>query len=331
MCWLGQVRMSAINTRRDEETRKNDRGQHAHDNLSREEVLPDEVVGWLKLLDKKQKIKTGGCGRNFAAATGASKASTQRGGLMLAVGTQDEPLISLVLPLGEGERYVYHYILFLAAVLRGKYTYGTLDIACMYESWLERIDARTCAAMASLRELANEAGNAGVSLRAALAEAAVDGELVHWMAEHVSCVAAAINETTDKSTNDVNNVTPADVINVWRGLVFLLEVCGGVDVDDAASVASWPKVSLAGWRVVLNAMHAYAHGDVCRQQHDPRGVLHAGRSGDGEGVERVNAYFAAFIGRAASSRIDQLKQMVATSTRHIQNAKVKDMAKTIYR
>lgn len=143
MCWLGQVRMSAINTRRDEETRKNDRGQHAHDNLSREEVLPDEVVGWLKLLDKKQKIKTGGCGRNFAAATGASKASTQRGGLMLAVGTQDEPLISLVLPLGEGERYVYHYILFLAAVLRGSTRMAPwTSRACMSRGWSASMHVR---------------------------------------------------------------------------------------------------------------------------------------------------------------------------------------------
>ena len=64
----------------------------------------------------------------------------------------------------------------------------------------------------------------------------------------------------------------------------------------------------------MNAMHAFAHGDHCRLQNDPRGIVDAGRY-DGEQVERWNAPVAALTDRAAKASIQETKQMVAELSR----------------
>ena len=132
--------------------------------------------------------------------------------------------------------------------------------------------------------------------------------------------------TTDfKSKSNTDDEACREVAMVMCGFVCLLEVHGGIDVE-VDDEAAWPDVSLRGFPMVLDAMHAHAHGTRCRLRYDPRGVDGAGRQ-CGEQVERWNAIVMALVARVARAGIEETKNIIATVMRTQQNAKMNLAAK----
>ena len=114
VCPSLQFRFSAQNTKRDRDRRE--QFGPTEDNMSSHFVLPDYVVEYIALLDKRpppsplkgiRPPPKSECGRDFVANNaGKAKAVSTRRGLVCATEVFGSPIVGLVLPFGEGERYV---------------------------------------------------------------------------------------------------------------------------------------------------------------------------------------------------------------------------------
>ena len=317
-----KIRLHQSTTRK--ETLRHAQGGDPEDNLSRPEVIPDSVMTSFRLLDPKQKAFVDACDRDFVAATTDSKGDA-RMGLVVAVDASGAPVVSVIPLHGDGERYIYHYIVLVAARFAGHYAYCTIDIACKFNSWLKRVGKKAAAVQAQLASAAVAARETGVSLRQALSLASVAGNATAgWLKPYLSPVLCQFERdgTTDSDAH-------REVAAVMSAFVYLLEVHAGVDVD-VSDPAGWPSVHQDDYTVVLDAMHAYAHGWHCRLTFDPRGQIDGGRQ-DGEQVERYNSIVLAFASRLASSGTEWGKLTIASSMRAHQDAKLEGMARATKR
>ena len=307
--------------------------------MNRPEMLPDHVVCGLRLLDprkagKANKDADGACGRNFQADAGdaASRGKNARTGLVCAVDSSGSPVLGLLVPSREGqlhvydgERCIYHWMLFVAAMLRGKYSHGTLDVACIFKKWRVKVDRLSTHLQSLLVQTSAAARHNGASLREALG-AAKDGFAPEWLADMLAVGAKSLKE---HASGPAANIGEAGVLGIWQGMIFLLEVYGNVDVD----VCVWANVqtlSLATKVVALDAMHAYCHGTTCRHNNDPRAIRGAGRQ-DGECPERVFAQVLTVLLRLASAGADEAKQIIAELFAVLQDRKMAGMASEIRR
>lgn len=255
-----------------------------------------------------------------AAQKRVAKKEKGRGGLLSVTASDGTCLASLILPWKQWERNIYHWMLLVACNLLYGVAYATIDVACRLKLWLPRVDGYSGALQPHL-EAAAQSCLPGQSLRSAV-EAWADQDPVPqsamWLRTHLSDAkeaAAALNKPL--------KVELCAIARIWRGFIFLLEVYGGigdVDINGLPSV-EWPRLSLDGVKITLNAMHAYGHGDYCRILNDCRSLLSAGRA-DGEQVERWNAYVGALIGRAAKASIQETKQYIAELHRFIAESKI---------
>ena len=317
-----KIQLKQSTTRK--ETLRQAAGGEPEDNLSRPEVIPDSVMTNFRLLDPKQTGSVDACDRDFVAATAASKGDA-RTGLVVAVDASGAPVVS-VFPLhGDGERYIYHFIVLVAARFAGHYAYCSIDIACKFNSWLERVGSKAAAVQVQLGSAALAARAARASIRQELSLACVTGNTAAgWLTPHLSPVLGHF-QRNDMTDSDACRAVAA----VMTALIYLLEVHAGVDVD-ISDPAEWPSVHTDGYTVVLDAMHAYAHGWHCRLTLDPRGEIDSGRQ-DGEQVERYNNIVLACASRLASSGTESGKLTIASSMRAEQDAKLEGLARATKR
>jgi hypothetical protein len=312
-----KIRLRQSTTRK--EMLRQAQGGDPEDNLSRPEVIPDSVTTKFRLLDPKQTASVDACDRDFVAATADSKGDA-RMGLVVAVDASGAPVVS-VLPLhGDGERYIYHYIVLVAARFAGHYAYCSIDIACKFNSWLGRVGRKAAAVQAQLVSAAAAARENGASVRQALSFASVPSNTAaEWLKP---CLSSVLGHFKREDMTDSDACR--EVAAVMTAFVYLLEVHAGVDVD-LSDPAGWPTVHQDGYTVVLDAMHAYAHGWHCRLTLDPRGLINGGRQ-DGEQVERYNSVVLAYASRLASSGTESGKLTIASSMRANQDAKLEGLA-----
>jgi hypothetical protein len=315
-----KIRLKQSTTRK--ETLRQAESGEPEDNLSRPEVIPDSVMQDFRLLDPRQTTCRDTCDRDFVA-TKATSIGDARSGLVVAVDANGAPAIS-VMPLhGDGERYIYHFIVLIAARWAGHYAWCSIDIACKFNSWLDRIGSKAAAVQTQLRLAASAARALGASLRQELSSASVAGcGAAGWLVPHLTALLKLF-----KRDNMTDGNACREVAAVMNAVVYLLEVHAGVDVE-TSNPTEWPDVHPEGFTVVLDAMHAFAHGWHCRLTFDPRGQTNAGRQ-DGEQVERYNSVVAAYACRLASSGTDQGKHTTATNMRAQQDAKLEGAAKEI--
>ena len=294
------------------------------DNMGRPEVIPDHVAAGIRLLDPRQQTVADACDREFAA-TKATNNGDAREGLVVAVDASGSP-VAAVIPLhGDGERYVYHLIALIAARFAGHFAYCSIDIACKFNSWLNRVGVKVRSVEEQLRLAASAARTATASLRNGLSSAAVAGHVaVDWLQLRLLAVAPLF-----KRKNMTDDDACREAAAVMTAMVYLLEVWAGIDVE-ITDPTKWPDFQPEGYVVVLDAMHSYAHGYHCRLMNDPRGPTDIGRQ-DGEQVERYNAIVLAYASRFASSGTEMGKQVVATSMRAEQDAKLMGAAATVRR
>jgi hypothetical protein len=207
------------------------------DNLSRPEVMPDSIVNDLRFLDPVQDKLEEACPRVFQATDvpgEKAKRKKARGGLASATRSDGYVLISLVLPYKQNERCIYHWMLLVACKIRYHNKYATIDIACRMKPWVPRIDGYAVALQQHLQEAAADCPE-GRSLRSAVA---------YWAKLHLIA-----DTDTDASwlETHLNNAHQAahglglmlerhEVARIWRGMIFLLEVYGGIDCDNNGMV-----------------------------------------------------------------------------------------------
>ena len=192
---------------------------------------------------------------------------------------------------------------------------GSIDIACKFLPWLDRVSAKAERVQTGLKLAACEARKQQTPLRGLLCDAADGGAAPPWL--HMILM-SLVKDFKTKSNTDAEACR--EVAMVMDAFVYLLEVHGGIDVEVDDETA-WPDVSLRSFPMVLDAMHAYAHGNRCRLMLDPRGVDGAGRQ-CGEQVERWNAIVMAFVARVARAGMEETKNIVATVMRTHQIAKM---------
>ena len=322
------------------------------DNLARVEMFPDWVVQQMRLLDprpaagkrtngapptqgrKNTAAAADGCDRDFAAANahtpGAGK--KMRGGLLMAVNRAGSGDLGLLIPcregqpyLFDGERYIYHWLLIVAARTRSGYDYATLDIACLFTAWKPKVDRLAKYLQTELSRVAKAAQAAGLSLRATLA-AAAGGAPAPWFSKILEDAEAGLS---DNAVGAACTIGEAGVLGIWQGMVYFLEVFGGIDVDTDAP-ERWRVLDLADVNVLLDALHSYTHLTECRLRYCPRQIRSSGRQ-DGEQVERANARLLPILGRVAAAGAEEAKQAAAEVCRQLQLAKLSTMARTTVR
>ena len=197
---------------------------------------------------------------------------------------------------------------------------GSIDIACKFLPWLDRVSAKAERVQNGLKLAARTAREKQTPLRQLLRDAADSGAAPTWL--HTTLTSLATDFKTKSNTDDD---ACREVARVMGAFVYLLEVHGGLDVE-VDNEAAWPDVSLRSFPMVLDAMHAFAHGNRCRLLLDPRGVDEAGRQ-CGEQVERWNAIVMAFVARVTRAGTEETKSIVAAVMRTQQNAKMLGAAK----
>ena len=243
------------------------------------------------------------------------------------------PVVALMVPHKEGchhvydgERYIYHWILLVVARLKSKHTYGTIDIACKFNVWKTKVDVLADFLHTVLMDVADAAREEGASLRVVLENAIDHGSTAPWLAQRLSDAVAGLSE---HAKGAAQHIGVAGVLGILSGMVSVYEVYAGIDMD-SVSLAAVPSFSLRGWLVVLDAVHAYAHGLKCRHANDPRKVRHAGRQ-DGESVERHHSHVISLLAIVAAAGIEEAKQITSMQARHIKETKFEGMADTILR
>ena len=307
------------------EAQRQAQGGETEDNLCRPEVIPDSVMYNFRLLDPRQETSPDACDREFAATTVTNNGDA-REGLVVGVDASGSPVISVIPLHGDGERYIYHLISLIIATLAGGFDYCTIDIACKFSSWLDRVGIKLRSVEVQLRLAASAARQAGAPFRRELSSAAVAGNAAaDWLQPHLRAVAELF-----KRKNMIDgDAACREAAAFMTALVFLLEVYGGIDVE-ITDPTKWPALHPEGFIVVLDAMHAYAHGCACRLAYDPRGLRDIGRQ-CGEQVERHNALVLGYASRFASCGTEFGKMLVATSMRAEQDAKLNEAANAIRR
>jgi hypothetical protein len=317
-----KVRLKQSTTRK--ETLRQAESGEPEDNLSRPEVIPDSVMRDFRLLDPRQTTCRDTCDREFVA-TKATVIGDARSGLVVAVDANGAPVISVIPLHGDGERYIYHFIVLIAARFAGHYAYCSIDIACKFKSWLDRVGSKAAAVQAQLKSAASAARANEASLRRELSSASVAGcGTAGWLQPYLT----ALHELF-KRDNMTDGNACREAAAVMTALVYLLEVHAGVDVD-ITDPAEWPDVHQVGFAVVLDAMHAYAHGWHCRLTFDPRAQKKSGRQ-CGEQVERYNSVVLAYASRMASSGTETGKHTIALNMRAQQDAKFEGAAGEVKR
>jgi len=246
-----KIRLRQSATRK--ETLRQAQGGDPEDNLSRPEVIPDSVTTKFRLLDPKQTASVDACDRDFVAATADSKGDA-RMGLVVAVDASGAPVVS-VLPLhGDGERYIYHYIALVAARFAGHYAYCSIDIACKFSSWLERVGRKAAAVQAQLVSAAKASRANGVSVRQALSLASVAGNTAAgWLKPYLSPVLGHFKRE-DMTDSDACR----EVAAVMTAFVYLLEVHAGVDVD-VSDPAVCSSANFEWHQPLIHARTAFKH------------------------------------------------------------------------
>ena len=238
----GQVQCSARQTLHDK--KRQDALGTKEDLLSRPEVLQDHVVCWLRNLDKKPwnaDATDATCGREFEAASLSTRKNQVRAGVAAAVDNLGSALVTLVLPPGEGEKFIYHYILLMAATIGAPYGHFSFDVACKFNVWKGPVDKRVAAAwdaMTSAMAAAREQ-ELRTSFRDALDGVASEGCMPNWLQPHVVAAMDNINGVLGpggRAPPPASKVSLLDAVNIWRGFVHLLEVYGNYDVDASAMV-----------------------------------------------------------------------------------------------
>ena len=317
-----KIKLKNSTTRK--EAQREEQGGETEDNLCRKEVIPDSVMYNFRMLDPRQETSPDACDREFVAAK-ATNNGDAREGLVVGVDASGSPVIATIPLHGDGERYIYHLIALIAATLSGRFDYCTIDIACKFTSWLDRVGIKLRAVEVQLRLAASTARQAGAPFRRELSSAAVAGNTAaDWLQPHLLAVAELF-----KRKNMTDGDACREAAAVMTALVFLLEVHGGMDVE-ITEPTEWPDLLPKDFVVVLDAMHAYAHGWGCRLEHDPRGLRDIGRQ-CGEQVERHNAIVLGYASRIASCGTEFGKMLVATSMRAEQDAKLNEAANAIRR
>ena len=203
--------------------------------------LSDALVQWLMLIDNR-KEKTGQeiektCESRFKKddTADASTKPRRRSGLVTAVSADGTPVVSILVPLGQHERYIYHWVVFVASKLRYPFSYGSFDVACKFVKWRERIDAHAEILQNGLLEAARE--NASHD-QGSLLEAISATTPPSWLALRLEETVAALKDPERKFACKDNDAlaTAQSVASIWKAFVYLLEVFGGITVDDKATV-----------------------------------------------------------------------------------------------
>jgi len=212
--------------------------------LNRPEVLQDDVVCWLRNLDKKPwnaDAADATCGREFEAASQSSLKNQVRAGVAAAVDNLGSALVTLVLPPGEGEKFIYHYILLMAATIGAPHGHFSFDVACKFNVWKGPVDERVAAAWDKMKSAMAAAREQCTSFRDALDAAASEGCMPKWLQPHVVAAMGAVNGVLGpggRAPPPRSKVSLLDTVNVWRGFVHLLEVYGNYDVDTSNMVGT---------------------------------------------------------------------------------------------
>lgn len=197
---------------------------------------------------------------------------------------------------------------------------ASIDVACKFRPWLDRVSAKADRVQNGLRLAARKAREKQAPLRQLLRDAADGSSAATWLQTTLTSLA-----TDFKTKSNTDDDASREVALVMGAFVYILEVHGGIDVE-VDDEAAWPDVSLRSYPIVLDAMHAFAHGNTCRLRFDPRGVDQAGRQ-CGEQVERWNAVVMAFLARVAKAGTEETKSIVAAVMRGQQDAKMLGAAK----
>jgi hypothetical protein len=87
------------------------------------------VAAALSLLDKRgpkpaKPATSSSCNREFKADDDGVKKDVGRVGLVSSVDASGAPLVSVIPAVGDGERYIYHWMVLVAGKLEGCYSYG---------------------------------------------------------------------------------------------------------------------------------------------------------------------------------------------------------------
>jgi len=97
------------------------------------------VAAALSLLDKRGPKRppsaataSSSCNRDFKADDDSNKKDAGRVGLVTAVDASGSPVTSVIPAVGDGERYVYHWMVLVAAKLEGCFAYGACRPACSF-------------------------------------------------------------------------------------------------------------------------------------------------------------------------------------------------------
>ena len=104
---------------------------------------------------------------------------------------------------------------------------GSIDIACKFLPWLERVSAKAERVQTGLKLAARTAREEQTPLRGLLRNAADSGAAPPWL--HTTLTSLM---TTDfKSKSNTDDEACREVAMVMCGFVCLLEVHGGIDVE----------------------------------------------------------------------------------------------------
>eukprot|EP00037_Helgoeca_nana_P006888 m.62963 g.62963 ORF g.62963 m.62963 type:complete len:1381 (-) comp17738_c0_seq2:54-4196(-) len=316
------------------------------DNNERREILDDETVRRLEYLDKrpptKQKVDSddGDGGPNMTALR-PTRFTFSRSGLLSAVGASGAPIMSLYLPLGRGERFIFHYqVLWIAKLMgavKGKtFSWVTLDVGCQFVKYLPVMDRRLGATLAWLIK-AIDAAPEDQPLHAQL-DINIDesslGALPTWYRTILEQCSEQLNSDSKITPNTwpsqakSQHITVPEMHAVLKGVVTVLEVYGQHDTRQPLP-DNIARMTLGPLPVKLNAMHARTHSKEVQLFMDCWMIVNAGRWSDGEMVERYHAMLLACIAIVASSTTENLKLLIAELNRHICQRKMSSMPATM--